>query len=213
MLKNNADRLRVRLLDRRKEIPAAHQQQQSREICQFLEDWFAKMASQTQSDHDPADWVVAAFWPLKNEPDLIPFMTRIHQEGFRTVLPVIVKRDAPLEFHEWGPTTPMISGVFGVQEPASKIVLRPNVVLVPTLGYTDRGDRMGYGGGYYDRTLAELRSTGPLLTIGVGWREGQISHEHGEYQPQAHDIPLDAVLNADGWVGGARAIPPEWPNA
>lgn len=209
MLKNNADQLRKRLLATRKEIPAAQQQQQSRQICQFLDDWFNQQVLKARSTDATVSPIVAAFWPLKDEPDLTPFMTRIAGKGFRAALPVIVKRDAPLEFHQWVPGAPMISGVFGVKEPDSKLVLRPDVVLAPTLGYTERGDRMGYGGGYYDRTLAVLKASGPLMTIGVGWREGKIHLEHDNYQPEPHDIALDGVLNADGWVGGKGRVPPD----
>lgn len=206
MLKNNADQLRQRLLASRKEISGAQQQQQSLQICLHLEDWLDQAVSQLPINHGRTDLVFAAFWPLKGEPDLIPFMTKVHEKGFATVLPVVVKRDAPLEFHQWLPGMEMVSGVFGVKEPSSKIVLRPNVVLVPTLGYTSHGDRMGYGGGYYDRTLAQLRESGRLLTIGVGWLEGRINLDHGGYQPEPHDITLDGILNAQGWLKPVAAI-------
>ena len=79
--------------------------------------------------------------------------------------------------------------------------LLPDVVLVPTLGYTAQGDRLGYGGGYYDRSLAALRDRGhPFIAIGIAWSCGALD---AGYAPAAHDFPLDAVLTEDGWVPAA----------
>lgn len=212
MLKNNADQLRQRLLAERKDISAASQQQQSQQICLALQDWFSQNLAATKTTPNPAHLTVAAFWPLKDEPNLIPFLTHINQLGFTTALPVVAQRNAPLEFHQWDPATPMSSGAFGVREPASGIIVRPNLILVPTLGFTSRGDRMGYGGGYYDRTLAALRAHGPApLTIGVGWHEGKLDLAHPTYQPSPHDMPLDAIMTAEGWQGGLQCTPPRLP--
>lgn len=209
MLKNNADQLRQRLLAKRKEIPAARQQQQSQQICLTLQDWFTQNIAPAKSTLSAQNLIVAAFWPLKHEPNLIPFLTQVHQLGFPTALPVVAQRDAPLEFHLWDPEMPMISGAFGIQEPASKVIVQPNLILVPTLGFTRRGDRMGYGGGYYDRTLAALRHDGvPILTIGIAWQEGKLDLVQPDYQPSPHDVPLDAVLTAEGWQGGLLDMPP-----
>ncbi len=213
MLKNNADQLRQRLLAERKEIPAARQQQESQQICLTLQDWFTQNVVPAKSTLNAQNLIVAAFWPLKHEPNLIPFLTQAHGLGFPTALPVVAQRDAPLEFHQWDPEMPMISGAFGIQEPSSKVILRPTLILVPTLGFTHRGDRMGYGGGYYDRTLAALRTGGaPILTIGIAWQEGKLDFAQPDYQPSPHDVPLDAVLTAAGWQGGLRDLPPTLSN-
>lgn len=209
MLKNNADQLRQRLLAARKAIPAARQQQQSQQICHRLQNWLAQHIGAARPTLNTNNLIVAAFWPLKQEPNLIPFLTYVHQLGLPSALPVVTQRDAPLEFHQWDPDIPMLSGSFGVQEPSSKVILRPNLILVPTLGFTRHGDRMGYGGGYYDRTLAALRTcAAPILTIGVSWQEGDLDLAQPGYQPNHHDAPLDAILTAEGWQGGLHDTPP-----
>ena len=94
----------------------------------------------------------------------------------------------------------MLPGAFGVMQPAPRQALVPDIILVPTLGYTRNADRIGYGAGFYDRTLATLQKDGLApLAIGIGWREGQIDLEEDAYRPQAHDMPLAAILTPDGW--------------
>ena len=81
------------------------------------------------------------------------------EAGITVVLPVVRERNAPLAFLPWTPDAPMRSGAYGIQEPAAGDELPPDVVLAPTLGFTQFGDRVGYGGGYYDRTLAARCAT------------------------------------------------------
>jgi 5,10-methenyltetrahydrofolate synthetase len=111
---------------------------------------------------------------LENEPDLRPVYEYLHTQGLTVALPIVVEKQAPLEFHVWRPTDTLKPGAFGVLEPVRGEKLMPDVVLVPTLGFTDQGARLGYGGGYYDRTLAHL-----------------------------HDYPLDAILTPRGWAQDA----------
>ena len=93
----------------------------------------------------------------------------------------------------------MHTGAYGIQEPDGPVISAPDIVLVPTLGYTRQGDRLGYGGGYYDRTLAALKSAGhTVTTIGIAWASGDLSGQ--PYTPAAHDVRLDAVLTDKGWA-------------
>ncbi|OZI72099.1 5-formyltetrahydrofolate cyclo-ligase [Bordetella genomosp. 12] len=141
---------------------------------------------------------VAAFWPMAEEPDLRPLLQQWAANGITVSLPVVNDAGSPLAFHVWTPDTPMRTGAYGIAEPESGQAVLPDVVLVPTLGYTARAERLGYGGGYYDRTLAALTEAGhPHTAIGIAWDEGLLPHD---YTPAAHDMPLAAVLTPSGWV-------------
>jgi 5,10-methenyltetrahydrofolate synthetase len=91
-------------------------------------------------------------------------------------------------------------------EPVRGEKLIPDVMLIPTLGFTEQGARLGYGGGYYDRTLAQLNETGKdFLALGIAWDQARIEEQAG-YQPEAHDYPLDAILTPSGWAQDTPAV-------
>lgn len=147
---------------------------------------------------NPAPTTVAGFWPMADEPDLRPLLEQWTAAGMTVALPVVRERNAPLAFLPWTPQAELREGPYGIQEPVAGPELLPDVVLVPTLGYTEQGDRLGYGGGYYDRTLAALRAQGHrFIAIGIAWSCGELD---ADYVPAAHDFQLDAVLTQDGWV-------------
>jgi len=115
--------------------------------------------------------VVSAFWPMAGELDLRPLLEALHARGCVCGLPVVVGRDVPLVFRAWEPGVTLVTSRFGIAEPApDRPVVRPQHALVPLLAVDDEGYRLGYGGGFYDRTLALLRGDGaaPLVAIGVG---------------------------------------------
>ncbi|HEY0295239.1 MAG TPA: 5-formyltetrahydrofolate cyclo-ligase [Bordetella sp.] len=144
---------------------------------------------------------VAAFWPLAGEPDLRPLLAQWSDHGVQVCLPCVTGPGQPLEFRNWTPAAPMAAGAYGIAEPAAGPACVPDVILVPTLGYTDRADRLGYGGGYYDRTLAALDEAGHgCIAIGIAWTEGRLPED---YEPAAHDRRLDAILTPDGWLPNA----------
>lgn len=119
----------------------------------------------------PPGTVVSAFWPMPGELDLRPLLEALHDRGCVCALPVVVRRHEPLEFRRWEPGAPLVTSRFGIAEPPSESPrVRPHHALVPLLAFDDEGYRLGYGGGFYDRTLTMLRAdgTGPLLAIGVG---------------------------------------------
>ena len=200
MSKNSADLLRMRLRSLREAIPVAERQQGSMLLCTALLNWFeARLLARTQLGYTQPE-IVAGFWPLDGEPDLRPIFAQLHAMGYIVTLPVVVKKQAPLEFHVWQPQDPLSRGAFGVLEPMRGEVLQPAVLLVPTLGFTDHGARIGYGGGYYDRTLAQISETGQaFVTIGVAWDQARIEEETG-HRPEEHDYPLDAILTPSGWI-------------
>ena len=200
MLKNSADLLRMRLRSIRQTIPVAERQQLSVQLCAKLQEWFeARLLARPLIGHSEPE-IVAGFWPLADEPDLRPLLHRLHSQGTVVALPLMIKKDHPLEFHVWRPDDPLFPLNFVVMEPIRGEVLQPTILLVPTLGFTEQAARIGYGGGYYDRTLAQLSQTGqPFTTIGIAWDQGMIHKEEG-YEPEAHDYPLDAVLTPSGWT-------------
>ncbi len=147
---------------------------------------------------------IAGFWPLAHEPDLRPLLKKwVQESGYTIALPVITNEQQALMFKKWEPDTPMITAAYGIEEPASEPAPTPDLILVPTLGYTRDGHRIGYGKGFYDRTLATLRAEKPeVIALGIAWAIGDLSAT--AYQPQAHDEPLDLILTDKGWPMGAN---------
>ncbi len=114
--------------------------------------------------------VVSGFWPIKDEIDIRPLMTHLHGEGCRLALPVVHGRGQRLSFRAWQPGDPLEFGVFGTLQPSAGCeTLEPDVLLVPLLACDEEGWRLGYGGGFYDRTLEDLRRRRKVTAIGVGF--------------------------------------------
>ena len=115
-------------------------------------------------------------------------------------LPVIIERNAPLEFHRWEPGTPLTAQRFGVMEPSRQQALVPEIMLVPTLGFTADAARLGYGGGYYDRSLAAFHNAGVNpLTIGIAWQQGLLTAADA-FAPQPHDVMLNTIATPERWL-------------
>lgn len=137
--------------------------------------------------------VVAGYWPIRGEIDPRPLMQRCARLGLRLALPVTAPRGEayPMVFRAWDAKAPLSPGSFGVPEPdPSAPILVPDLVLVPLVGVDATGNRLGYGAGQYDRTLASLRMQKPVLALGLAW-----SVQETEALPaEAHDQPLDALV-------------------
>jgi 5-formyltetrahydrofolate cyclo-ligase len=120
---------------------------------------------------------VAGFWPIKDEIDPRLLLKDLLDKGNTIALPAIVKPDHPLEFRQWKPTMQLVDGPFKTLEPppeAPKIF--PDVVFVPLLAFNLQGDRLGYGGGFYDRTLARLRSMKRVFACGIAFSAQETPH-------------------------------------
>ncbi len=142
-------------------------------------------------DFDGTD--LGFYWPLPGEIDLRPFVSDLWANNTKAALPVIVKKNRPLEFWEWNPQMELeTSGIWGIPTPHARKLLRPKILLVPLLGFDRERHRLGHGGGYYDRTLAALTPR-PLL-IGIGYDLGCLDTIH----PQGHDVPMDVVVTECG---------------
>jgi 5-formyltetrahydrofolate cyclo-ligase len=149
------------------------------------------------------DVTVGAYWPIKGEFDPLPALHRWtegagHGTGEgpprRIGLPVMNRETKQLRFHQWYPGCPMEEDAYDIPKPSGTDLLMPTLLLVPCVGYGPGGLRLGYGGGFYDRTLAALEPR--PATVGVGFAHGYIPWLEGE----PHDIPLDAMLTEDGVV-------------
>lgn len=137
--------------------------------------------------------VVALYWPFKGEFDPRHVVRRWRERGARSVLPVVLEKAQPLQFREWWPGVATRPGVFDLPVPQGTAVLVPDLILIPPIGFDAQCYRLGYGGGYYDRTLAGLRGH-KVQRIGVGFELGRIDTIH----PQDHDIAMDAVVTETG---------------
>ena len=173
------------------------------------------------------DVVIGAYWPIKGEFDPLPALYRWQEDavlgeffepstptvpdgGTQIVteslanrsprkigLPVVDKVHKTLTFHAWYPGCPMEEDAYGIPKPKDTEVIVPTLLFVPCVGYGPGGYRLGYGGGFYDRTLAALQPR--PVTVGLGYSHGWLP----DLEPEAHDVPLDALLNDNGvvWPG------------
>ena len=130
---------------------------------------------------------ISTYWPLHGEPDLRPWMERVIARGGRCALPVVVVKNAALIFRAWTPHAKMEKGFWNIPVPADGHELVPDIIIAPVVGFDDACYRLGYGGGYFDRTLAALET--PRRVIGVGYASARIKTIH----PLPHDIPMDTI--------------------
>jgi 5-formyltetrahydrofolate cyclo-ligase len=126
------------------------------------------------------------YWPIRGEIDVRDIATT-YFAGL-AALPVVVERGQPVEFWAWRQGIQMTRGLWNIPIPADRVVVKPDVLIVPLVGFDSRGYRLGYGGGYYDRTLAAA-SPRPFC-IGLGYEEFRLPSIH----PQPHDIPMDVIV-------------------
>lgn len=140
-----------------------------------------------------AGMVFSAYWPIKGEPDLRPLMAELHKAGVTVALPLVETKAAPLIFRRWTPETRMQRGDWNIPVPPPDApIVTPDIALAPLVGWTTDGYRLGYGGGYFDRTLAALDPK-PFV-IGIGFQSALLKTIY----PQLHDIPLDLILTENG---------------
>ena len=170
------------------------------------------------------DEVIGAYWPIKGEFDPLPALYRWQEDAIlsqdlssnpaiaqveraqlatesiasrsprKIGLPVVNKQHKTLTFHAWYPGCPMEEDAYGIPKPKDTEVVVPTLLFVPCVGYGPGGFRLGYGGGFYDRTLATLQPR--PLTVGLGYTHGWLP----DFEPEPHDLPLDALLNDNGVV-------------
>jgi 5-formyltetrahydrofolate cyclo-ligase len=140
------------------------------------------------------DSAIGAYWPIKGEFDALPALYRWAEahEGRRIGLPVTDRLTKQLAFHLWYPGCEMEEDAYGIPKPRNTPAFVPTLLLVPCVGFGPHGLRLGYGGGFYDRTLATL-SPRPY-TVGLAYANGYVPG----LQAEPHDVPLDTVLTEEG---------------
>jgi 5-formyltetrahydrofolate cyclo-ligase len=166
------------------------------------------------------DTVIGAYWPIKGEFDPLPALYRWQEDALlapslggwpvsadappmagdslakqlprKIGLPVVNKQTRTLSFHAWYPGCPMAEDAYGIPKPKDTEEVVPTVLLVPCVGWGPGGYRLGYGGGFYDRTLASYAPK--PVTVGLGYSLGALP----DLQPEPHDVPLDAILSEQG---------------
>ncbi len=139
-----------------------------RQCTLFVETLAAELA------RSPAP-TISGYWPMADEFDVRPLMTRLFERGHVLALPVVVARGEALVFRRWQPGDRLVEAGFGTREPGEKAAEAvPDLVLAPLLAFDDAGRRLGYGGGYYDRTLRALRSAGRVVAVGVGYQAQRV---------------------------------------
>lgn len=180
---------RAALIERRAGISAQDRAAWSERISQALE-VALPLASGTS---------IGFYWPFKGEFDARPFLTELRGKGARLALPVVVEKGCPLQFRAWSPGERLVRGVWNIPVPAEGEAVDPDVLIAPLVGFDLAGYRLGYGGGFYDRTIAS-RPTKPLV-IGVGFALARLATIY----PQAHDVPMDIIVTEEGfWPDVAR---------
>ena len=173
---------RARLIARREALPLEERREADAHITELLVLGFPLLGSLT----------IGFYWPFKGEVDPRVALRRFRARGARGALPVVLEKGAPLQFREWTPGCVTRAGVFGLPVPVDGAIVVPDVVLAPPVGFGTRGYRLGYGGGYFDRTLAAL-SPRPLA-IGLAREVSRIDTIH----PQPHDVPMDFIVTENG---------------
>lgn len=132
--------------------------------------------------------IVSAYMPMRTEIDPLPTMTELHARGVRICVPMIEGRDLPLSFREWTPSITLEDGPFGAKVPATGETLEPEVVITPLVAFDARGYRLGYGGGFYDRTFEGLRDE--VLSVGFAYAGQQLD----EVPTEPTDVRLYSVV-------------------
>ncbi|MCP1334884.1 5-formyltetrahydrofolate cyclo-ligase [Futiania mangrovi] len=147
---------------------------------------------------DVAGRTVAVYYAMGEEMPTLPLIAALVRAGASTALPVVAGRDRPLVFRAWAPGDPLVSGGFGTSVPAADAaVVVPEILAVPLLAWDGQGYRLGYGGGFYDRTLAALRAAAPgVRAIGLAFAGQRVAGVPRE----ATDIALDALAHEAGIV-------------
>jgi 5-formyltetrahydrofolate cyclo-ligase len=173
---------RVELIDARMALSSSAHQAASAETFKRLATLFS---AQPRS-------LVGAYWPFRREYNVIAFLEWLTERRHEVALPVVLGKGMPLEFRRWTRDMEMVSGVYDIPYPARGEPVKPTILIIPMVGFDDAGFRLGYGGGFYDRTLATYAQK--PLCVGSGFELGHLPTIY----PLPHDIPMDHLVTERG---------------
>jgi 5-formyltetrahydrofolate cyclo-ligase len=173
---------RAEMLARREAVPVEVRRAWNERVTRFLIEGFGALEG----------CVVGFCWPFKGECDGRFFIHHLRQRGAVAALPAVVAKNEPLQFREWWPGVSMAPGVFDLPVPQQTSVVRPDALLIPPVGFGPCGYRLGYGGGYFDRTLATMAPQ--PLKIAIAFEVSRMP----TIQPQPHDVPMDFIVTEGG---------------
>lgn len=173
---------RSALIARREAVSLTQHQAWNKTMTSFLLTAFAPLAGVT----------IGFCWPYRNEFDARFAIRHFREHGASAALPAVVDKSGPLQFRKWWPGAPMVAGVYDIPVPDGTETVYPDAVIVPMNGYDEQGYRLGYGGGYFDRTLSA--ATPRPLVIGTGYEFSRLP----TICPQPHDIAMEFIVTESG---------------
>ena len=179
--------LRDRLREVRHHISQHERNAAAQAICEHGETLMSRLARQ----------VVSGFWPIRDEINITPLLIQLHEAGLTCALPIVETRQAPLVFRQWQPGDLLQKSSFGLHQPLAEATsVTPQILIVPLLAFDQEGMRLGWGGGYYDRTLAQLRVSSGVIAVGVGYSAQQVD----KLPSGPHDQRLDYMMTPEGII-------------
>ncbi len=178
--------MRTKLLAHRRTVPPEMRRRAAQAVGEKLQQICAEIRPAT----------IGIYWPIKDEIDpLVWARAQAEAGGLRLCLPVVVQPREPLEYWIWVPGERMNKGVWDIPQPPRRELATPDLVLAPLVGFDRAGYRLGYGGGYFDRTLKAM--TPRPFAVGVGYAFGALETIH----PQPHDVRMDRIVTEQDGVG------------
>ena len=177
---------KIAISKRRKIYEALHQEEYAKRITHFFNEWISGQKSV---------FVVALYHPVNSEINPLSLIEYLDIKNKTICLPMVVNKKQPLIFKPWRPGEEMVIGHYGISVPDNDQIVTPDLVICPLLAYDSKGMRLGYGGGFYDRTIRYLRRNRQTKYIGLAFSEQKSYHD---LPSEDHDVPLDAVLTETG---------------
>ena len=174
-------KLREKFLKIRSSIK--NKKEKEKKICSFL-----------SSLNFEKKTILSGYYPVRNEVNILPFLKHLQKKEYTICLPCIVKIESFLIFKRWGLETEMKEGKFNIHEPNNNLLEEPSKILVPLLAFDKNNYRLGYGGGFYDRTIAYLEKRKKITTIGIGFHDQKID----DLPRMKFDKKLDLVITENG---------------
>jgi 5-formyltetrahydrofolate cyclo-ligase len=194
VLQTNIDEAKHQLAEKLRPLRREAHRRAGRAAAEDL--WRQFQDARRQGLNIDNDDVVSGYWPIRDELDIRRLLIGLTDQGIRCALPVVDGPNKPLRFRQWQPGLELVQRSFGLSEPPDEArVLTPRILLVPLLAVDKRGNRLGYGGGYYDRTLTILRQSVPIVAVGIGFEVQRVA-----------DVPYDRRDAALDWVVTEKSV-------